>query len=171
MIAAVLSLSSFSEEDRLVRREVKKLALYEVMYIVRPDVESEELLDSAIEKVNSTIENTGGNIVSQKKVGKRRLAYEIDDYKEGIYILINVQAEQSIVPVLEHFFKVNEGYLRYMILRLEEEKTPVEPSEEANTKSEAQGDDQDDAAEQDVDAVVEDAGEAGDVKSIEEKSE
>ncbi len=98
------------------------MAFYEVMYIIQPDVESDELLDAALEKVNSTIEKTGGVIFSQKKVGKRRLAYEIDDYKEGIYLLINVQAEQTIVPVLEHFFKVNEGYLRYMILRLDEEQ-------------------------------------------------
>jgi len=98
------------------------VAFYEVMYIIQPDLESDELLDAALEKVNSTIEKTGGVILSQKKVGKRRLAYEIDDYKEGIYLLINVQAEQTIVPVLEHFFKVNEGYLRYMILRLDEEQ-------------------------------------------------
>ncbi len=98
------------------------MAFYEVMYIIQPDLESDELLDAALEKVNSTIEKTGGVILSQKKVGKRRLAYEIDDYKEGIYLLINVQAEQTIVPVLEHFFKVNEGYLRYMILRLDEEQ-------------------------------------------------
>lgn len=98
------------------------MAFYEVMYIIQPDLESDELLDAALERVNSTIEGAGGVILSQKKVGKRRLAYEINDYKEGNYLLINVQAEQTIVPVLEHFFKVNEGYLRYMILRLDEEQ-------------------------------------------------
>ena len=112
------------------------MAIYEVMYIIQPDFDSEELLESAIEKVNSTIESTGGEIVSQKKVGKRRLAYEIDDYKEGVYMLINVQAEHSIVPVLEHFFKVNEGYLRYMILRLDEEKVVIEPKTEKEAKPE-----------------------------------
>ena len=114
------------------------MAIYEVMYIIQPDLDSEELLDSAMEKVNSTIESTGGEIVSEKKVGKRRLAYEINDYKEGVYVLINVQAEQTIVPVLEHFFKVNEGYLRYMILRLDEEKAVIEPKTEKVAEPEAE---------------------------------
>ena len=114
------------------------MAIYEVMYIIQPDLDSEELLDSAMEKVNSTIESTGGEIVSEKKVGKRRLAYEINDYEEGVYVLINVQAEQTIVPVLEHFFKVNEGYLRYMILRLDEEKAVIEPKTEKVAEPEAE---------------------------------
>jgi len=127
------------------------LTLYEVMYIIQPDMESEEALEEAIEKVNNTIENTGGEIVAQKKIGKRRLAYEIDDYKEGIYVLINVRADHSFVPALEHFFKVNEGYLRYMILRLDNEKAALEPKAEKEVVQ---------AQEEDEDAAPGEAGEA-----------
>lgn len=130
------------------------MAFYEVMYIIQPDLESDELLDAALEKVNSTIEKTGGVILSQKKVGKRRLAYEIDDYKEGIYLLINVQAEQTIVPVLEHFFKVNEGYLRYMILRLDEEQG-VQLAKAANAAKMEKEDSADETVEPAGDEAVE----------------
>ncbi len=132
----------------------ENLSFYEVMYIIQPDLDSEELLEAALEKVNSTIEGTGGVILSQKKVGKRRLAYEIDDYKEGMYMLINVQAEQTIVPVLEHFFKVNEGYLRYMILRLDEEQG-AQLTKAANAAKMEKNDSADETVEPAGDEVVE----------------
>jgi len=97
------------------------MSMYEVMFIVQPDLEG-ELLEGAISKVQDLLEKEGARIVNLKKVGKRRLAYEINDFKEGFYVLLNVEAEFTIVPVLEHFFKVTEGYLRYIVIRLEEEK-------------------------------------------------
>jgi len=97
------------------------MKFYEVMYIVQPDVEG-DLLEEAINKVGDLLEKEGAHVVNLKKMGKRRLAYEINDFKEGFYVLLNVEADQPIVPVLEHFFKVTEGYLRYIVIRLEEEK-------------------------------------------------
>ena len=94
---------------------------YEVMYIVQPDTEG-DLLEEAINKVSDLLEKDGARITNLKKMGKRRLAYEINDFKEGFYVLLNVEADRPVVPVLEHFFKVTEGYLRYIVIRLEDEK-------------------------------------------------
>jgi len=96
------------------------MKLYEVMYIVEPDIEGEPL-EEAINKVSELLEKEGASIVNLKKMGKRRLAYEINDFKEGYYVLLNVESSGSIVPSLEHFFKVTEGYLRYIVIRLDEE--------------------------------------------------
>ncbi|MEW5919516.1 MAG: 30S ribosomal protein S6 [Bacillota bacterium] len=108
--------------------------LYEVMYIIKPDIEGEEL-EEAITRVSEVMEKEGGKIGLLKKTGKRKLAYEIDDYKEGYYVLLNVQAEPVIVPALEHFFKVTEGYLRYIVIRLDADKKKeiVEKKEAKNS--------------------------------------
>ncbi len=114
--------------------------LYEVMYIVKPDLEGEEL-EGAIARVGETLEKEGGRIELLKKIGKRKLAYEINDYREGYYVLLHVQAEAAVVPALEHFFKVSEGYLRYMVVRLDaEQKKEAALKEEAlKEKKEAPG--------------------------------
>lgn len=95
--------------------------LYEVMYVIKPDLEGDALED-AITRVNEVMEKEGGSVTQLKKIGKRRLAYTIDDYKEGYYVLLNLQAGPVIVPALEHFFKVSEGYLRYLVIRLDKDK-------------------------------------------------
>jgi len=96
------------------------MKLYELMFIIEPDIEGDPL-EEAISKVTDLLEREGASIVNLKKMGKRRLAYEINDFKEGYYVLLNAESDTPIVPSLEHFFKVTEGYLRYMVIRLDEE--------------------------------------------------
>jgi small subunit ribosomal protein S6 len=105
---------------------------YELMFIIKPDIEGEEL-EEAITRVKEVLEKEGSVVELVKKIGKRRLAYEINDIKDGYYVLLNVQAEPGIVPALEHFFRVTEGYLRYMVIRLDDQKQKevnVEPQAE-----------------------------------------
>ncbi|MGI5823722.1 MAG: 30S ribosomal protein S6 [Dethiobacteria bacterium] len=97
------------------------MPLYEIMFIVQPDREG-DALEEAVFRVKEVIERENGEVVSLKKLGKRRLAYEIKEHREGSYILAHVHAGKEVIPVLEHFFKVNEGYLRYIVIRLDEEK-------------------------------------------------
>ncbi len=105
------------------------MSIYEVMYIVQPNLE-DEALEEAVLKVKELIEREKGEVISFKKMGKRKLAYEIKDFKEGFYFVANVKAEANVVPALDHFFKVNEGYLRYIVIRLEgEEKRQLSEEE------------------------------------------
>jgi small subunit ribosomal protein S6 len=103
----------------------ENMPLYEVMFIVEPTLEGEEL-EKAIEKVENLMVKNGGEIINLKKIGKKRLAYEIKDFRDGFYVLINVQAERKMVGELDHFFKVNEGYLRHIVFRMEENEDKVE---------------------------------------------
>jgi len=99
--------------------------MYEIMFIVEPSLEGEDL-EQAIDKVKDLMEKDGGEIVNLKKMGKRRLAYEINDFRDGHYVLVNVQAGNKMVGELEHFFKVNEGYLRHIVFRMEENREKIE---------------------------------------------
>ena len=62
---------------------------YEIMYIIRPTVE-DEAKKALIERFDEVLTSNGAEIIESKEWGKRRLAYEIDDLREGFYQLVNL---------------------------------------------------------------------------------
>lgn len=92
---------------------------YELMYIIKPDLD-EEKLSAVIEKFGNIILNGGGEIESTDKWGKRRLAYEIDDYREGFYVLIYFKSEPAVVQEVDRVMKISDDILRFMIISKEE---------------------------------------------------
>jgi small subunit ribosomal protein S6 len=89
---------------------------YELMYIISPTLEAEQI-DAMVEKFKALIESNGGVITEIKKWGKRRLAYEINDLREGYYVIVNYQAAPSLAVELERVLKITEGVMRSMIVR------------------------------------------------------
>ncbi|MHB8157805.1 MAG: 30S ribosomal protein S6 [Desulfocucumaceae bacterium] len=87
---------------------------YEIMYIIKPDLE-EEKVQAVVDKFNTLITDNQGEIVTADKWGKRRLAYEIKDYREGIYILVNFKGEPGTVKELDRLMKISDDILRFMI--------------------------------------------------------
>jgi small subunit ribosomal protein S6 len=92
---------------------------YEVMYIVRPDLE-EEALKAIVERFQNVTTDNGGEIVNLKEMGKRRLAYEINDFREGFYVLMNINAEPAVVSELERLFNISEDVIRHLVVKEEE---------------------------------------------------
>ncbi|GBF11539.1 30S ribosomal protein S6 [Tepidibacillus infernus] len=89
---------------------------YEVMYVLRPDLE-QEATKELVEKFQSLITNNGGEIEKQEEMGKRRLAYEIKGYHEGYYVLVNFQSEPSVVAELDRVLKITDGVIRFLIVK------------------------------------------------------
>jgi small subunit ribosomal protein S6 len=89
---------------------------YEVMYIVRPDVE-QETLDAVVEKFNAIITSGGGEITKHEVLGKKRLAYEIKKFRDGIYVLTQFRAESSVVSELDRVLKITDEIIRHLIVR------------------------------------------------------
>jgi len=92
---------------------------YELMYILKPDLDEEKVI-SVIEKFSAMIANNGGELISADKWGKRRLAYEIKDYREGIYVLVNFKGVAGTAQELDRVMKITDEILRFMILSKEE---------------------------------------------------
>lgn len=92
---------------------------YEVMYIIKPDLD-EEKIQAVIEKFNTLINDNKGEVVTADKWGKRRLAYEIKDYREGIYILVNFKGEAGTARELDRVMKITDDILRFMIIAKEQ---------------------------------------------------
>ncbi|BCG61687.1 MULTISPECIES: 30S ribosomal protein S6 [Paenibacillus] len=86
---------------------------YEVMYIIRPDIE-QEAVQAAVEKFQGIISN-GGEITKHDVQGKKRLAYEIKKFRDGVYVLVNFNAEPAVVSELERLMKISDEVIRYLI--------------------------------------------------------
>lgn len=98
---------------------------YEVLYIVRADLEDEQV-QAAVKRINTLIERSGGTIERTNLWGKRKLAYEVKHQTEGSYILQDFQIAPERLPELEAALKISEEVLRHLIVR-KPEKAPVAP--------------------------------------------
>lgn len=92
---------------------------YEVMYIVKPDLE-EEKYTAIMEKFNAIIQNNGGEVLKVEPWGKRRLAYEIEKLHDGYYVLVNFRSEAAVPAELERNFRISDEVIRYLIVKKED---------------------------------------------------
>ncbi|MHB8125078.1 MAG: 30S ribosomal protein S6 [Desulfitobacteriaceae bacterium] len=92
---------------------------YEVLYIIRPDLD-DETLTTNVEKFAEVVSNNGGAELSVDKWGKRRLAYEINDFRDGTYILMNFNGEARTVQELERVMKISDNVLRFLTTKKED---------------------------------------------------
>ncbi|UBF24557.1 30S ribosomal protein S6 [Kovacikia minuta CCNUW1] len=92
--------------------------LYETMYILRPDL-GEEVVDQAIEKYQSILRDNGATILETQHRGKRRLAYEIQKHREGIYIQMNYQADGSQIAMMERAMRLSDEVIRFLTVQQE----------------------------------------------------
>lgn len=89
---------------------------YEVLYIVRADLDDDKVQD-AVKRVNTLIERSGGAVERTNMWGKRKLAYEVKHQKEGSYVLQDFQIDPPRLPELEAALKITEEVLRHLIVR------------------------------------------------------
>jgi small subunit ribosomal protein S6 len=89
---------------------------YELLYIIRPDVEA-ETVQAVMEKFQGIITSGGGEITKHDVWGKRRLAYEIQKFREGTYVLVQFKAEPAVVAELERVLKITDEVIRHMVTK------------------------------------------------------
>jgi small subunit ribosomal protein S6 len=89
---------------------------YETMYIIRPTLD-EEAVKGVVERFSDLIAQEGGQVEKIDEWGRRRLAYPIDDLKEGYYVLMNFSAPATLPGELERVYKITDSILRYTIIR------------------------------------------------------
>ncbi|WP_419996528.1 30S ribosomal protein S6 [Streptomyces boninensis] len=91
---------------------------YEVMVILDPDLE-ERAVSPLIESFMSVVRDAKGKVEKVDTWGRRRLSYEINKKPEGIYTVIDLQAEPAVVKELDRQMNLNESVLRTKVLRPE----------------------------------------------------
>jgi small subunit ribosomal protein S6 len=95
---------------------------YEVMVILDPDLE-ERTVSPSLDTFLNVIRTSGGSVEKVDVWGRRRLSFEIDKKVEGIYAVVDLQAEPAAVLELDRQLNLNESVLRTKVLRPETRKT------------------------------------------------
>lgn len=93
---------------------------YEIMFIVKPDLE-ESQIKSVNDSIKSMLVEQKANIVEEKEMGQKELAYEINKYKTGYYFYFLVEANDSkAVSEFERVALINENIIRHLVVKVEE---------------------------------------------------
>jgi len=95
--------------------------IYEVMFIVRPDMPDEEL-DKLIVALEAQVTGAGGVLKAKEKMGKRRLAYSLGRFQDGFYVLLTIEGGGPVVHEIERRLRVTEPVLKFITVRMDEEQ-------------------------------------------------
>jgi len=94
---------------------------YEVMFIVRPDM-AEEDLDKLISALETSVTGAGGSVKNVERMGKRRLAYVVRKFQDGIYVLLTLEGTGQVVSELERRMRVTEPVIKFITVRIDEDQ-------------------------------------------------
>jgi small subunit ribosomal protein S6 len=92
---------------------------YEVMYIVRPNIDDESK-KAVVERFANVLTTNGAEIIESKDWGKRRLAYEINDFRDGFYQLVTMNAKTEAVNEFDRLAKISDDIIRHIVIKEEE---------------------------------------------------
>jgi small subunit ribosomal protein S6 len=98
---------------------------YELMFIVRPDMPEEEQ-DKLISTLESAVTSSGGAVQKVERMGKRRLAYLVRRFHDGIYILMTIEGGGGLVHELERRLRVTEQVIKFITVRIDEAQKRLE---------------------------------------------
>src|SRR5437016_8082111 len=94
---------------------------YEVMFIMRPDL-TEEDADKLLSTLQTHATNAGAQVQNAEKMGKRRLAYDVRKFSEGMYVLLTLLGDGKAIHELERRLRVTEQVIKFITVRTDEEQ-------------------------------------------------
>ena len=95
------------------------MRIYEELFIVKPDAPEEEV-DQFVEQLRTQLTSAGATVDKVDKWGKRRLAYRVDKFREGSYVLLQFTAGPETVKELERRLRVQDMVLKFMTVRTDQ---------------------------------------------------
>lgn len=98
---------------------------YEVMFIVRPDLQEEEI-DKLISNLEAQAKSAGATVKNVERMGKRRLAYLVRKFMDGFYVLLTVDADGKAIHEIERRLRVSEPVIKFISVRIDEEQKRLE---------------------------------------------
>lgn len=95
------------------------MRIYEALFIVKPDVPEEDL-DQRLESLRTQLTGAGATVDKVDKWGKRKLAYKVDKYREGSYVLMQFSSGPEVVKEFERRLRVSDIVLKFLTVRIDE---------------------------------------------------
>jgi small subunit ribosomal protein S6 len=107
--------------------------VYEMMYIAAPETTDDDIakLNDGITKL---VEKEGGTVAEIEGWGRRRLAYPINKKTEGFYVLLEIESSGQEIAELERRFRINDTVLRYMTVRVDEDRKAADKKQAKRDK-------------------------------------
>lgn len=96
------------------------MRLYETIFIASP-VLTDEQADELVKHYEGVIAEQGGELLKTDKWGRKKLAYEVNKFQEGIYTLFEMNAGPNLVAELERRFRNNDSVLKFLTVRMDED--------------------------------------------------
>jgi len=90
---------------------------YELMAIFKPNLDAEEV-DKIIDKINSTVTEFGGEVVSVDKSGRKKLAYEIQGFRDGFFAVSILALPAEKIAEFKRQLRLNDNILRTMFMEV-----------------------------------------------------
>lgn len=95
------------------------MRIYEELFIVKPETPEEEI-DAFIEQMKGVVAASGGTVDKVDKWGKRKLAYRVDKFREGSYVLLQFSANPDTVKEFERRLRVADMVMKFLTVRIDE---------------------------------------------------
>ena len=95
--------------------------VYEVMFIVRPDMPEDEM-ERLISGLETSVSGAGGRVQNLERMGKRRLAYVVRGFQDGLYVLVTLEGGGQVIAELERRLRVSEPVIKYLTVRVDEDQ-------------------------------------------------
>jgi len=106
---------------RLKERELETQRQYEVVFIVNPDADDDEVT-RLTDGFKQIVTEQGGTITKAESMGRRKLAYEILHKTEGSFMLLEIEGSGREIAELERRMRVNDRIIRYITVRVDEDR-------------------------------------------------
>ena len=90
---------------------------YELLSIIKPNIDSEEF-DKIVAKIEENIVALDGKVLSTDKMGRKKLSYDIKDFRDGYFVVHNFELEPKQVEKFNRQLRLNENILRIMLLEV-----------------------------------------------------
>jgi len=109
------------------------MRVYEELFIVKPDAPEEEV-DGFIEQMKNVITNGKGNVDKVDKWGVRKLAYRVEKFTEGNYVLIQFSSSPELVHEVERRMRVSDMVIKFITVRIDEKVKKIEKRKKEREK-------------------------------------
>src|SRR5216683_121485 len=109
------------------------MRVYEELFIVKPDTPEEEV-DGFVGQIQHVITNGKGTVDKTDKWGMRKLAYRVQKYNEGIYVLIQFTSSPELVKEIERRMRVSDQVIKFITVRIDEKLKKIEKRKKAREK-------------------------------------
>jgi small subunit ribosomal protein S6 len=109
------------------------MRVYEELFIVKPDAPEEEV-DAYIDQLKELITNGKGTVDKADKWGTRKLAYRVQKYNEGVYVLFQFSSSPELVKEIERRMRVTDMVIKFITVRIDEKTKKIEKRKKQRDK-------------------------------------